>query len=134
LNVLQYGRDTGRHDWIPDRAIGPTDDFLYEAEAGYNDKDLERCLGRPLDGMSTGSKRELLMQFRKEQLRRLIDVYYQERGWNPSGIPMPETLRDLGLGDFLDDEARTISRLAGSTDGQTNPLGGPRLCLACGGY
>jgi aldehyde:ferredoxin oxidoreductase len=108
LNVLHYGPDTGRYDWIPDRAIGPTDDFLYEAEAEFNDRDLTKRLGKPLEGMNTGSKRELLMKMRKEELRRLIDVYYQERGWNASGIPMPETLKELGLWDFLEDEARSI--------------------------
>ena len=30
MNAGTYGRDTGRHDWIPDRAIGPTDDALYD--------------------------------------------------------------------------------------------------------
>ena len=115
LNVLHYGRETGRHDWIPDRAIGPTDDALYEAEAEYNDRDLAERLGKSpdaLNGMSTREKRELLMKRRKEQLRRLIDVYYQERGWNSCGIPLPETLKKLGLWEFLEEEARaTITRL-----------------------
>jgi aldehyde:ferredoxin oxidoreductase len=111
LNVLQYGRETGSNDWIPDRAIGPTDDVLYESEAEYNDKDLADRLGKSiqqLEEMATGQKRELLMKLRREQLRRLIDVYYQERGWNPAGIPLPETLRELGLWEFLDDEARAV--------------------------
>jgi aldehyde:ferredoxin oxidoreductase len=111
LNVLHYGRATGIQDWIPDRAIGPTDDALYESEAEYNDKDLAERLGKSiqqLDGMATGQKRELLMTLRRERLQRLIDVYYQERGWNPSGIPLPETLKELGLWDFLADEARTV--------------------------
>jgi aldehyde:ferredoxin oxidoreductase len=111
LNVLQYGRETGSNDWIPDRAIGPTDDELYESEAAYNDKDLADRLGKSiqqLEGMATGQKRELLMKLRREQLRRLIDVYYQERGWNPSGIPLPETLRELGLWEFLAEEARAV--------------------------
>jgi len=46
------------------------------------------------------------MELRKDQLRKLIDVYYQERGWNSFGIPMPETLKQLGLWEFLNDEAR----------------------------
>jgi aldehyde:ferredoxin oxidoreductase len=111
LNVLCYGCETGRHDWIPDRAIGPTEDSLYEAEAGFNDRDLAEQLGKApeeLCGMTTARKRELLMEIRKEQLRRLVDVYYQERGWSSSGIPMPETLKKLGLWEFLSDEARSI--------------------------
>jgi aldehyde:ferredoxin oxidoreductase len=108
MNVLHYGAETGCHDWIPDRAIGPTDDPLYEAEAGFNDRELEMYLGEPLNGMPTGKKRGLLMNFRKQQLRRLIDAYYQERGWNSSGIPLPDTLKQLGLWDFLSSEARSI--------------------------
>lgn len=108
LNVLHYGAETGRYDWIPDRAIGPTDDRLYEDEAEYNDGELARHLGKPPTGMSTGEKRELLMKFRKEQLRRLIDAYYLERGWNSSGIPLPGTLKQLGLWRFLKDEARSM--------------------------
>jgi aldehyde:ferredoxin oxidoreductase len=111
LNVLHYGRDTGNRDWIPDRAVGPTDDFLYEDERESNDKNLAARLNMPvqdLEGMTTGTKRELLMKSRKEELRRLIDVYYQERGWSRDGIPRPETLRELGLWEFLEDEARAI--------------------------
>jgi aldehyde:ferredoxin oxidoreductase len=111
LNVLHYGRETGYHDWIPDRAIGPTDDSLYENEAEYNNRDLAERLGKTtegLNGMPTRRKRELLMEHRKEQLRRLIDVYYQERRWSPCGIPMPATLKQLGLWEFLSDEARSI--------------------------
>jgi aldehyde:ferredoxin oxidoreductase len=112
LNVLHYGRETGNYDWIPDRAIGPTDDALYDEEAEFNDKDLAARLGKPIDGMKTESKREVLMQLRKQELRSLIAVYYQERGWNASGIPLPETLKQLGLWTFLDDEARsTIEEL-----------------------
>ena len=29
MNVMIYGKTTGEHDWIPERAIGPTDDHLY---------------------------------------------------------------------------------------------------------
>ncbi len=111
LNVLHFGRETGRHDWIPDRAIGPTDDDLYDAETEYNDRDLADRLGKaPEDvkGMPTSRKRELLMDHRKSELRRLIHTYYQQRGWSSYGIPLPETLKQLGLWEFLDDEARSI--------------------------
>ena len=115
LNVLHYGRETGGHDRIPDRAIGPTDDLLYEAEGEDNGRDLAGRLRpslRELDGRATAQKRELRIELRREQLERLIDVSYQERGCNGAGIPLPQTLMDLGLGGFLADEARAIiSRL-----------------------
>jgi aldehyde:ferredoxin oxidoreductase len=111
LNVMRYGQETKAYDWIPDRAIGPTDDLLYEAEKDYNDHDLAQRLGKSLEQLASvpaGQKRELLMESRKEQLRRLIAAYYQERGWNSQGIPMPETLKELGLWQYLSDEARSI--------------------------
>jgi aldehyde:ferredoxin oxidoreductase len=111
LNVLCYKQETGCHDWIPDRAIGPTDDALYEQEAEYNNQDLARRLDKTpeeLCGMPTAQKRELLMSQRKDQLRRLIHAYYKERGWNVFGVPMPETLKQLGLWEFLNGEAKAL--------------------------
>jgi aldehyde:ferredoxin oxidoreductase len=111
LNVLRYGRETVSHDWIPDRAIGPTDDDLYVAEEEFNDRDLaariEKSPGE-LAAMTVREKREKLMAHRKDQLRRLIDIYYRERGWNSLGIPMPGILKKLGLWEFLDEEARSV--------------------------
>ena len=63
--------------------------------------------------MPTAEKRERLMNHRKEELRRLIQVYYEERGWNAAGIPTVETLKFLGLWNFLNEEAQTrISALS----------------------
>ena len=118
MNVMVYGRETGKYDWIPDRAIGPTDDPLYEAERDYHDGELSRILGKPLSdiaAMGTSEKREILINFRKEQLRKLIQIYYQERGWNESGIPTIETLERVGLWNFLNGETKTrISELLGA--------------------
>ncbi|HET6421153.1 MAG TPA: aldehyde ferredoxin oxidoreductase C-terminal domain-containing protein, partial [Geobacteraceae bacterium] len=44
MNTMLYGRDTGSRDWIPDRAIGPTDNELYEAEGEYNDTEVAKIL------------------------------------------------------------------------------------------
>lgn len=111
LNVLRYGEETSRHDWIPDRALGPTDDLLYEAEAAYNDGELAACCGLAPDRLAelpTAEKRERLMACRKERLRGLIAAYYRERGWSPEGVPLPETLSRLGLWEFLGEEARAL--------------------------
>ena len=56
--------------------------------------------------MDTAEKREILINFRKEQLRELIRIYYQERGWNASGIPTIATLKRVGLWDFLNEEVK----------------------------
>ncbi|MDD5775823.1 MAG: aldehyde ferredoxin oxidoreductase C-terminal domain-containing protein, partial [Candidatus Omnitrophica bacterium] len=117
MNVLFYDKTVGRQDWIPDRAIGPIDDDLYEAEKAYHDQELGQVLGKSPAGinkMRTVEKRECLMQSRKEQLRRLIQAYYRERGWTASGIPLPDTLKNVGLWPFLSEEAKTrINMLAG---------------------
>jgi aldehyde:ferredoxin oxidoreductase len=109
MNVMRYGEETGSHDWIPARAIGPTDDLLYETEQGYNDQEVIRISGKSpaaVQAMPTGQKRELLMNHRKEQLRELVSVYYEERGWNGSGVPTIATLERLGLWGFLEKETQ----------------------------
>jgi aldehyde:ferredoxin oxidoreductase len=110
MNILVYEKATGRHDWIPDRAIGPTEDALYEKEKDYNDQQLSIILSKPqidIQKMKTAEKREILMKHRKEELRKLIGVYYAQRGWSMTGIPKVETLKQIGLWNFLSDEART---------------------------
>ncbi len=113
MNAMLYGRDTGSQDWIPDRAIGPTDDHLYEAEKEYNDGEVAKILVKALDEVRTmpiPDKREILMKHRKEELRRLIGVYYEKRGWNESGIPAVDTLKRLGLWTFMNEETKARLR------------------------
>ena len=110
MNVMAYDKETGEHDWIPDRAIGPTEDILYEKEKDYNDRQLSSILKKPLDEiqkMKTAEKRDILMKHRKEELKKLISIYYTQRGWSAAGIPRVETLKKIGLWEFLNDEART---------------------------
>jgi aldehyde:ferredoxin oxidoreductase len=110
MNIMVYEKATGERDWIPDRAIGPTEDRLYETEKDYNDQQLSTILHKPLaqiQKMKTAEKRKILMKHRKKELRKLIDVYYAQRGWSATGIPKVETLKQIGLWNFLSDEART---------------------------
>ena len=106
MNVMKYGADTAKQDWIPERAIGPTEDTLYEREGAYNDAEVERVTGQSVAGLATAEKRRLLMENRKSELRRLIAVYYAERGWNANGIPRTATLKELGLWDYLGEATR----------------------------
>lgn len=111
MNVIAYGQETGEHDWIPDRAIGPTEDVLYELERKYHDQQLSVILDKPvaeIKQMKTADKREILMSHRKKELRKLISVYYHERGWTGRGIPKVETLQRIGLWDFLGEEAKAV--------------------------
>jgi len=109
MNIMVYGTETARHDRIPDRAVGPTDDALYDAEKEDNDRELAGFLEKPLaevQGMTPAEKREILMDRRKDRLRELVQAYYRVRGWNEEGIPTPETLKRIGLWGFLNAEAR----------------------------
>jgi aldehyde:ferredoxin oxidoreductase len=115
MNVMRFGKQTAEKDWIPERAIGPTEDAFYDAEAEFNDAQLAGVLAKPLaevQSMPTAGKRKLLMDVRTADLRKLVKVYYEERGWNANGIPTVETLQGLGLWGYLTDEARSrISEL-----------------------
>lgn len=109
MNVMCFGAKTEERDWIPDRAIGPTDDSLYDREKDYNDRQLAILLKKSaleIAEMTTTAKREELMKKRKEELKRLILVYYAERGWTEGGIPKIETLKKIGLWDYLTDLAK----------------------------
>jgi aldehyde:ferredoxin oxidoreductase len=116
MNVMTYGMHTSSYDWIPDRAIGPTEDALYEAEGDYCDAEVAKILRKEPAAVAvipTGEKRRILMKHRKEELARLVAVYYEERGWSNKGIPKVETLQKLGLWEYLGTETRTrISGLA----------------------
>jgi aldehyde:ferredoxin oxidoreductase len=46
------------------------------------------------------------MQERTSDLKKLVRVYYEERGWNDCGIPKVETLQGLGLWDFMTAESK----------------------------
>jgi aldehyde:ferredoxin oxidoreductase len=109
MNVMVYGSGAGAMDWIPDRAIAATDDLLYENEQEYNNQQVEKILAKTPEEvrlMTTAEKRETLMNFRKGELRELINIYYRKRGWNERGIPSVGTLKQLGLWEFLNEEAR----------------------------
>ncbi|OGP68893.1 MAG: hypothetical protein A2031_05985 [Deltaproteobacteria bacterium RBG_19FT_COMBO_43_11] len=117
MNVMNFGKNTGEQDWIPDRAIGPTEDSLYENEKDYHDERLSIILNKPpaeIKKMKTAEKRKILMKHRKNELRKLISVYYQERGWSSAGIPKVETLKQIGLWNFLNEETKTrITKMNG---------------------
>jgi len=116
MNILSFGATTGERDWIPDRAIGPTEDALYELEKDYNDGQLSQIFNKPITEitqMTTTEKRMALMKHRKQELRKLIHVYYQERGWTDQGVPKVDTLKQIGLWNYLSEEARaTIAAMS----------------------
>lgn len=65
--------------------------------------------------METAEKRAILMKQRREELKKLIGVYYRQRGWTERGIPTVETIRGIGLWDFLEEETKeAITRINGN--------------------
>jgi len=110
MNAMVFGKGTGTHDWVPDRAIGPIDDDLYNVEKDFHDGEVGKIMGisaEEVQKMETGKKRGILMGYRKDQLRKLIQAYYAERGWNSIGVPKVETLKQVGLWDYLNKETKT---------------------------
>jgi hypothetical protein len=59
----------------------------------------EALLDRSLDGAkSVGAQVEKLVAARlKYDFDAMLDRYYDLRGWSRDGVPLPETLRRLGL-------------------------------------
>ncbi len=111
MNALHFGAATALNDRIPDRAVGPTEDALYELERDFNDRQLASFMEKSedeIEKMPVGEKREALMRFRRQELEKLLQAYYEERGWNENGIPEVETIKALGLWTFLTDEAKTF--------------------------
>ena len=109
MNAMVFGRETRDRDSIPERAIGPTDDSLYDAEKDYHDREVSRITGKPLtevQAMSSPEKRKILMDHRQKELSELIQAYYEKRGWSSSGIPAVDTLQQLGLWQYLSQEAQ----------------------------
>ena len=37
----------------------------------------------------------------EEEFNRMLDEYYEKRGWDKNGIPTPEKLTELGLQDYI---------------------------------
>jgi aldehyde:ferredoxin oxidoreductase len=74
---------------------------------------LQKPLGE-VQMMGTAEKLSILMKHRKDELRKLISVYYRQRGWTEAGIPKVETLKQIGLWPYLSDEAKaTITGMSG---------------------
>lgn len=47
-----------------------------------------------------------LKMYRKGELRTLVQVYYEERGWSPVGIPSKSELKYIGLWNYLTNESK----------------------------
>jgi aldehyde:ferredoxin oxidoreductase len=50
------------------------------------------------DAPTTGATAGQITKF--EDVQRLLDMYYEQRGWTTDGLPTPETLEALGLAEL----------------------------------
>jgi len=68
---------------------------LFNIREGFSRKDDTlpwRILNEPLtDGPPTG------VYVKQEDLDLMLDDYYALRGWDNEGVPLPETIKKLGL-------------------------------------
>jgi aldehyde:ferredoxin oxidoreductase len=98
---LRMGFGTREHDTIPYRAVGPVTKEEYESRADRYDKQLKEKFGYDSTGKSTEEKMAALRQFRETEYEKLKDAVYKRRGWNASGVPTLEKVKELGI-DFPD--------------------------------
>jgi aldehyde:ferredoxin oxidoreductase len=65
---------------------------LFNNRAGFGRRDDTLPPRFLQEEFQTGSSRH-----RRVRLDEMLDAYYAVRGWDPQGVPRPETLRELGL-------------------------------------
>ncbi|MEA2055937.1 MAG: aldehyde ferredoxin oxidoreductase C-terminal domain-containing protein [Candidatus Thermoplasmatota archaeon] len=101
MNVW-LGRGRRKDDWIPYRSMGPVTEMEYISRKDRYDKQLVEKLGMSKDKveeMSVSEKLETIYNYRQDQYQKLADAVYHRRGWTPNGIPTPQKMKQLGMGD-----------------------------------
>jgi aldehyde:ferredoxin oxidoreductase len=107
---LRQGKGTREYDQIPLRAMGPVFINEYEARAEYYDAWLEEQAGSGSLPEEMEAKHGMLMELRQKAFQQLCDSVYQEKGYTPEGVPLPETLERFAL---LDEQALELLKLFG---------------------
>jgi aldehyde:ferredoxin oxidoreductase len=99
---LRHGKGTRASDQIPLRAMGPAYFNEYEARADYYDSWLREQMGDGDVPDDPGERHQLIIGLRQQAYQRLCDAVYEEKGYTPDAVPVPEILEAFGL---LDDQA-----------------------------
>jgi aldehyde:ferredoxin oxidoreductase len=107
---LRQGKGTRAYDQIPLRAMGPVFINEYEARAEYYDAWLEEQAGSGSLPEEMEARHGMLMGLRQKAFQKLCDTVYEEKGYTPEGIPLPETLERF---DLLDEQALDLLELFG---------------------
>jgi aldehyde:ferredoxin oxidoreductase len=114
MNVWM-GRGRRKDDWIPYRSMGPVTRMEYMSRADNYDKKLAQILGKGIEeikAMRVEERMAALYDHRRNEYEKLADAVYHRRGWTPNGVPTPQKLRALGLGD----EKRMLALLQEAID------------------
>ena len=108
---LRQGKGTRRNDQIPLRAMGPAFFNEYEARVEYYDAWLKEQVGKN-DGIPDDleGRHQLMMDLRQKAYQKLCDAVYDEKGYTPNAVPLPQTLERFGL---LDEKASAVLRAVG---------------------
>ncbi len=113
---LRQGKGTRASDQIPLRAMGPAFFNEYESRAEYYDTWLKEQLKSDDNIPKDPVKRHrLIMELRQKAYQRLCDAVYDEKGYTPDAVPLPETLKRFGL---LDDRTVALLREVGLVGGE----------------
>jgi aldehyde:ferredoxin oxidoreductase len=102
---LRNGKGTRSADRIPLRAMGPAFFNEYEARAEYYDEWLASEVGKENLPPDPRARHDLLVKLRMSAYDKLCDAVYEEKGYTPDGIPLPETLEAFNL---LDERAQDL--------------------------
>jgi len=106
---LRQGLGTREHDVIPLRAKAPVYMNEFLSRKAYYQQYLADVAGIQVNGMGDDEMLTALQKYRNGQYEKLTDVVYQEKGYDPNGIPRDETLVRLG---FNKDEYLNIVQAA----------------------
>ncbi len=77
---------------------------LFNIREGLNKEEELRLAPRTFEPEVTSPMEG--QRFTREMLKRMLEEYYQMRGWDQDGIPKKETLERLGLTDFISQEGQ----------------------------
>ncbi len=88
---------------------------LWTLRAGYTSRD-DTVPPRWMEPVPKGPNKGLKAFLSWEDLEEAKRVYYKKRGWSEKeGIPLPETLKMLGLSEFVEDAEYLLKKLESNT-------------------
>lgn len=95
MRMLGYAQR--KDDYPPYRGMGPVTADEWESRLEYYDAQLKDVVKVDPAGKNTEEKIAILRQYREKQYDTLVDVVYKRRGWDETGVPTVERLKELGI-------------------------------------